>query len=160
MFLLLKGSFWKSALRFPLLAAFFFGGGWVSKSTDFLRKRKAAYWKLNDFFSPLEISFIFKLPWPHVCFDEPPSHSREEFHVPPVLSLHIHFTLIPGNTERKKSKGGNFLKKKTSWASFWRWGKGVLSPVKTGSFAKKKKKRSDDWSNSIQNSRHAKIWLC
>lgn len=78
-----------------------------------------------------------------MCFDEPPSHSREEFHVPhtpspePSHSLHTD----PRKHRERKVKTGKFFLKKTSWASFWRWGKGVLSLVKTGPFVKKKKKK-------------------
>ena len=43
----------------------------------------------------------------------PPTQGKSStFLTLPVLSLRIHFTLIPGNTEREKSKRGNFLKKK------------------------------------------------
>ena len=43
----------------------------------------------------------------------PPTQGKSStFLTLPVLSLRIHFTLIPGNTEREKSKRGNFFKKK------------------------------------------------
>lgn len=112
MFLLLKGSFWKSALPFPLLAAFFL----ESRSSDSLRKKQLIESLMNVFFSPLEISFIFKLPWPHVWLDELPSHSWKKistFLTLSALSLQIClcFVLTPGNTEGEKSKGRIFLKR-------------------------------------------------
>lgn len=108
----------------------------VSKSTDFFRKKQLIE-SLMNFFSPWEISCIFKFPWPHVCFDELPSHrgKSSRFHIlQPWVSK---FTpQWPQETWREKSQRGEFFFK-TSWASFWRWRKRVLSPVKTGSLWEK-----------------------
>lgn len=71
----------------------------------------------------------------------PPTQGKSStFLTLPVLSLHIHFTLIPGNTEREKSNGEIFLKKNIL-SFFLKMRKGSFISSKNRPFCEKKKKK-------------------